>query len=66
MDKQHIEVYLGVESGALPQEGSSYEPETVRHGELVLHDVRLCEAGVRVVPLVGGEASHHEEGEADQ
>ena len=59
-------VYLGVEPAALAQEGAGDEPEAVADRELVLDEVRLAEAGVRIVPLVGAEARHDEEGEADE
>ena len=58
--------YLGVESRSLSEEGTGDEPETVGHGELILHYVRFCEARMRVVPLVGRETSHDEQSEADQ
>lgn len=44
---------LGVQAGSLSQERSCYEPETVRHRELILDYVGLLVAGMRVVPLVG-------------
>ena len=50
----------------MSQEGTGDEPETVGHRELILHYVRFCMARMGVVPLVGRETSHDEQGEADQ
>ena len=50
----------------LSEEGSRDEPEWVWDAELVLHDLALGDAGVRVVPLVRAEPGHHEEGERHQ
>jgi hypothetical protein len=61
-----LRVYLGVDSGPLSQESSGDEPEAVGHRELILHDVRFCQTGMRVVPFVGRESGHDEKGEADQ
>lgn len=61
----HAVSNLGVEARSLPEEGTSNEPEAVGYGELVLDDVRLRGAGVRVVPLVGREPRHDKEGETN-
>ena len=50
----------------LSEKRSSDEPERVGDAELVLHDLALGDAGVRVVPLVRAEPGHHEEGERHQ
>ena len=50
----------------LSEEGAGDEPEAVVDAELVLHHVIVHHAGVRVVPLVGGEPGHDEQGEAHQ
>ena len=50
----------------MSQEGTSDEPETVGHRELILHYVRFCVARMWVVPLVRRETSHDEQSEADQ
>ena len=50
----------------LSEECSRYEPEGVGNRELVLHKLGLRFAGMRIVPLVGGEARHDEQGEAHQ
>lgn len=57
---------LRVESRALAKQRASDEPEGVAHTELVLHHVAFGVAGVRVVPLVGGEPGHHEHSEGDE
>lgn len=57
---------LRVETGALTQQRARDEPEGVADAELVLHHVAVKVAGVRVVPLVGGEPGHHEHGEGDE
>lgn len=59
-------MYLGVQPAALPKERSSDEPEAVADAELVLDDVALREARVRIVPLVRAEPGHYEQGEAHQ
>lgn len=61
-----VPLYLRVEPAALSEERAGDEPEAVAHAKLVLDDVAFGETGVGVVPLVGAESSHHEEGEADQ
>ena len=50
----------------LSEKSSSDEPEWVGDWELILHDVVLSVAGVRVVPLVRWEPGHHKQGEANQ
>lgn len=52
-----------IQCSCLSEECPCDEPEAVGDGELVLHDLVLCNARVRVVPLVGREARHHEQGE---
>ena len=42
------------------------EPETVAERELVTDDGRICNAGIRIVPLVGREAAHQEHRQRDQ
>lgn len=59
-------VYLGIESAALSEKGAGDEPEAVADGELVLDDLGLAQTGMGIVPLVGRESRHHEEGEADE
>lgn len=59
-------IYLGVQSWALSKERAGDEPETVGDAELVFDDIRLGEAGMRVVPFVGREPGHDEEREADE
>ena len=46
-------------------QGPDAEPETVEQGELVLDDVAVGIAGVRIVPLVRTEPSEDKQGETD-
>ncbi len=57
---------LWIESGSLAEKSAGNEPETIGDGKLVLDDVALGVAGVRVVPFVGRETGHDKEGETDQ
>lgn len=50
----------------MSKERAGDEPETVGDAELVFDDIRLGEAGMRVVPFVGREPGHDEEREADE
>lgn len=57
---------LRIQAGSLPQKRPGYEPEAVRHRELVLDYVGLLVAGMRIVPLVGRESGHYEQREGHQ
>lgn len=59
-------MYLRVEPAALSEKGAGDEPETVADGKLVLDHVALGQTRMRIVPLVGAEARHHEQGEAHE
>ena len=55
----------GVDIGALLHEGAHCEPEGVRQGEAVVHNVFIGIARVWVVPLVGAKASQYKHEHAD-
>lgn len=57
---------LRIESRSLTKKRSRNEPEAVGDGELILDDVAVAVARVRIVPLVGREARHNKQSETDQ
>lgn len=57
---------LWIKARALSQECAGYEPEAVRHRKLVLDDVVLLVARMRIVPLVRREARHNKQRERDE
>ena len=57
---------LWIESTSLAQKGARNEPETIGDGELILDDIALGVARVRVVPLVRRESRHYKQSETHQ
>lgn len=54
--------YLRVEVGPLLHESANGEPEGVPQSEIVLHDLAVVVARVRILPFVRGESSHNVDG----